>query len=272
MPYYAVANGHTTGIFNTWAECAISVKGFTGAKYKKFENKADAETFVEEGKATIVHTKKELEPIDYYVYTDGACSNNGKENANAGIGIFFGADDSRNVSLKIEGKQTNNTAELTAILQTYPIIEQDLKSHKHIAIVTDSEYAMKCVSSYGKKCESENWSKDIPNKELVKQVYNTYKDIPNICFIYVKAHTGKDDVHSIGNEGADSLANQAIGLKSCPYSSNTNPKIYLKVDFSQKEHAKVLGGKWDPSVKKWYIYDCNPHKQDVLSIFTIDSD
>ena len=27
---------------------------------------------------------------DYYVYTDGACSNNGKCNAQAGIGIFFG--------------------------------------------------------------------------------------------------------------------------------------------------------------------------------------
>ena len=43
---------------------------------------------------------------DYYVYTDGACSNNGKNNALAGIGIFFGINDIRNVSKKIkENKQ-----------------------------------------------------------------------------------------------------------------------------------------------------------------------
>ena len=32
---------------------------------------------------------------DYYFYTDGACSNNGKYNALAGIGIFFGIGDNR---------------------------------------------------------------------------------------------------------------------------------------------------------------------------------
>jgi len=43
--------------------------------------------------------KKITEPIqpefipDYYVYTDGACSNNGGKHARAGIGIFFGIDD-----------------------------------------------------------------------------------------------------------------------------------------------------------------------------------
>ena len=44
---------------------------------------------------------------DYYVYTDGACSNNGRENAKAGIGIFLGQDDPRNVCEPVEGKQSN---------------------------------------------------------------------------------------------------------------------------------------------------------------------
>lgn len=29
------------------------------------------------------------------------------------------------------------------------------------------------------------------------------------------AHTGKMDIHSIGNDGADKLANKAIGLDEC---------------------------------------------------------
>ena len=156
---------------------------------------------------------------DYYVYTDGACSNNGKSNASAGIGIFFGINDSRNLSQKIEGKQTNNTAELMAIIQTYHIIESDLIAGKKIGIVSDSEYAIKCVSSYGEKSDLAGWKKEIPNKELVKTVYDLYKDKSNIQFIHIRAHTDNTDVHSIGNDNADKLANQAIGLEKCPYAS-----------------------------------------------------
>jgi ribonuclease HI len=224
MPFYAVANGNSIGIFSNWDECGQSVKGFKNAIYKKFMNQADAEEFI---RVHSVTTKEPAIPIenavefipDYYVYTDGACSNNGRSNASAGIGIFFDINDSRNLSQKIEGKQTNNTAELMAIIQTYHIIERDINAGKKIGIVSDSEYAIKCVSSYGEKCHLAGWKKEIPNKELVKTVYELYKDKPNIRFIHIRAHTDNTDVHSIGNDNADKLANQAIGLEKCPYAS-----------------------------------------------------
>jgi len=154
--------------------------------------------------------KKEEFIPDYYVYTDGSCSNNGQENAVGGIGIFFGINDIRNVSQKFEGKQTNNTAELNALIQTYAIIENDIINGKRVAIVSDSTYAIKCVSTYGEKCEGKNWNVVIPNKELVKKGYELYKNKSNIHFIYVKAHTNKTDVHSVGNDNADRLAKNAI--------------------------------------------------------------
>ena len=46
---------------------------------------------------------------------------------------------------------------------------------------------------------------------------NVYKYKSNIQFIHVKAHTCNIDIHSIGNDNADKLANIAIGLESCPY-------------------------------------------------------
>ena len=49
---------------------------------------------------------------DIIVYTDGACIHNGKKNALAGIGVYFGENDFRNTSSRISGKQSNNTAEL----------------------------------------------------------------------------------------------------------------------------------------------------------------
>ena len=39
------------------------------------------------------------------IYTDGACKNNGKKNAIAGIGVY--SENVYNISEKIEGKQTN---------------------------------------------------------------------------------------------------------------------------------------------------------------------
>ena len=203
---------------------------------------------------------------DYFVYTDGACSNNGRENAMAGIGIFLGQDDPRNVSQLVEGKQSNNTAELTALIKTWPIIEKDVLDGKKVTIVSDSIYAIRCVSSYGEKCAQNCWKKDIPNKELVKMAYEIYKDNKNINFMHIKAHTDNKDIHSIGNDGADRLANKAIGLDSCPYTSPE--KIYLNVSYHEKDKVKALGGRWDPKKKKWYIFDDNVEKNNILELYT----
>ena len=267
MVFYAVANGRTTGIFTNWHDCNDSVKGFKNAIYKKFDKKEEAENFIQSNryKDTTETNKTHFIPDDY-VYTDGACSNNGKENASAGIGIFFGMGDVRNVSKKIEGKQTNNIAELTAIIETYYIIEKDIINGKKIAIMSDSEYAIKCVTSYGEKCDKNGWNIEIPNKDLVKTAYEIYKEKSNIQFIHVKAHTKNIDTHSIGNENADRLANLAIGIESCPY--NNPSKIYLKVPFIKKDEIKKLGGLWDSYQKKWYIYDNNKNIHEILNEFS----
>ena len=208
MSFYAVANGRTMGLFSTWKECQSSVIEFPNARFKKFETREEAEQFIHP-KLELV-TKKDLvnkNVDDYFVYTDGGCSNNGKRNAVAGIGIFFGVGDPRNVSRRIEGKQTNNTAELTAVLVAYSILEPELVD-KSITIVSDSVYAIRCATSYGAKCEKQGWP-DIPNLELVKQVYELYKDT-NVQFMHVDAHTNRMDPHSIGNRHADALATYAL--------------------------------------------------------------
>ena len=281
MTFYAVANGRTIGIFLNWNDCNNSVKKYKNALYKKFNTKEEADNFIKVNEKNIddinnniqnhniiVNSKDDnivFNP-DYYVYTDGACSNNGKDNALAGIGIFFGINDNRNISKKIEGKQTNNTAELSAIIETYHIIENDILNGKKIAIVSDSEYAIKCVSSYGEKCYRKCWNVDIPNKDLVKIAYEMYKDKLNIQFIHIKAHTNNTDIHSFGNDNADKLANIAIGLESCHY--NTSTKIYLIIPFIKKDEIKKLGGVWDTNKKKWYVYDNNKNIDKILTIFS----
>jgi len=145
-----------------------------------------------------------------YIYTDGACSNNGKKNSKGGIGIYFGEGDNRNISRRLNTKKhSNNVAELTAIREVYNIVKDSIKNNKKIVILTDSKYSILCLTSYGYKCSKKNWNVDIPNKELVRDTYELYKN-SNVIFQYIKAHTNKNDIHSKGNWWADKLATDAI--------------------------------------------------------------
>lgn len=231
-------------------------------KEEEFYSSTEDDTLISQGK-DFINDKN----IDYYVYTDGACSNNGKKTAKAGYGVYFGENDSRNVSKRIEeGKQTNNVAEMMGVIEAYKIIEKDIDNGKKVCIVSDSSYTLRCITSYGKKCKDKCWKEDIPNKELVKYAYELFENKKNISFLHIKAHTQKTDIHSLGNEKADELANISIGIKSS--TNNPNKKIYLNVPYEKKEEAKILGAKWEASKKKWYITNENENKRKIINLFS----
>ena len=41
--YYVVWDGVTPGIYTSWTECQLQVKGYDSAKYKSFDNREEAE-------------------------------------------------------------------------------------------------------------------------------------------------------------------------------------------------------------------------------------
>src|SRR6056300_1479287 len=210
------------------------------------------------------------------VYTDGACIDNGKPYARAGYGIWFGENDPRNTSESYKGKQTNNIAELLAIIKALTILDKEIKNNQPIHIYSDSRYAIRCCTTYGEKCYKKNWvnpnkKKPIPNLELVQTAYLYCRNHTNINFHHVEAHTNRTDKHSIGNDHADRLANQAIGVDKCPYTaaastegnatynnateyylslhkrnkkSTSQKRIYFNIPYNEKEEAKKLGAKW----------------------------
>ena len=45
--FYAVRVGNAPGIYNTWSECENQVKGFKGAKFKKFKSYDEALAFID---------------------------------------------------------------------------------------------------------------------------------------------------------------------------------------------------------------------------------
>ncbi len=89
------------------------------------------------------------------VFTDGACSNNGKETASAGIGVFWGPNHPLNVSKKLTGVQTNNRAEITAAIVA---ITQSITYGAHeLKIMTDSDFMIRCMTEWIKKWKKNGW-------------------------------------------------------------------------------------------------------------------
>ena len=196
--------------------CPVHVSNIQKSNIKEeTKEKIIRNCFMKDKKDNFIVEKIDAQPSSSpkkYVYTDGACIHNGKKYAKAGIGIFFGLGDKRNVSERISGKQTNNAAELEAILRVFQILEKEIRKGDEYVIMTDSEYAIKCMGSYGYKLALKHWKTDkpIPNFEKVKAGFILFQNYPNVTLQHVRAHTGKKDAHSLGNEWADKLATSSI--------------------------------------------------------------
>jgi ribonuclease HI len=198
------------------------------------------------------------------VYIDGSCINNGKPSAKAGYAVYFGEDDERNEYNSVVGKQSNNTGELTAFIRCLEILQNDILQNTIVHVYTDSEYVIKCASTYGNKLEKNGWNDKVPNKELVKRAHELYKNKPNVKLHYIKAHTDKADVHSKGNSEADRLANLAVGSVK-----NTSDIIKLDIGYFDKEKAKELGACWNNERKYWYVNSSKTPEENIKQLLEI---
>ena len=94
-------------------------------------------------------------------------------------------------------------AELIDRLSIVQLKEVFITEHKE-------EYAKEIQDIVHDLNELLNWKKDIPNKELVKILFEFVSTYTNLYFQYIQAHTTNDDVHSIGNRHADLLATSPL--------------------------------------------------------------
>ena len=146
------------------------------------------------------------------IYTDGSCAFNGMKGATCGIGIYFCETNRNKINdvseLLLIDNPTNNYAELFAIDTAIKIIIDKDLSDKHINLYTDSKYSIDCITKW-----YEGWVKndklDRPNIEVIQSIYDNVQRL-NIDFHHVFAHTNKNDIHSIGNSRADSLATKCV--------------------------------------------------------------
>ena len=166
------------------------------------------------------------------IYTDGSSLGNGQDGAVGGIGVYFGPGDKRNISESLPGtRQTNQRAELTALMRALEVAPKDRK----VEIVSDSNYAINCVTLWFQKWRDNGWvnasRKPVENKDLIQKIIDMLEERyrlnkhrvvdedeaetdgsgghwergpASVKFSWVKGHA-KD----VGNNAADSLATAA---------------------------------------------------------------
>ena len=130
------------------------------------------------------------------IFTDGSSLNNGQKNKYhaGGMGVYI-EDTGECISEKLEGKITNNIAEIKAcIIGINNVIKRT--PIPHMNIYCDSEYVVNSITKWAINWSKNNWQKydkckktkcDIKNKDLIVELYNLYNSY-SVEFIHTKAH------------------------------------------------------------------------------------
>ncbi len=193
MKYYAVKNGRKIGIYTDWASCKENVDGYSGAEYKSFQSKAEAEEY-------ITGEKKTESFSGVTAYVDGSFKVETGE-------FSYGA-------VILEGEKELTFSEKFSDLE--------LATMRNVAgEIKGAEFAMRYCVENGKTTLKivydymgiEAWATGVwkTNKngtKAYKAYFDSIKDKISVTFEKVKGHSG--DKY---NEMADELAKSALGIE-----------------------------------------------------------
>jgi ribonuclease HI len=197
MPkFYAVAKGNKPGIYTTWSECQKQVKGFSGAIYKSFQTKQEAQDLItkfNEQTTSVVSqpTSSSLCNDDLYLLRFDGASRGNPGKASYGFVIY---DPSKKIVATgkdfIGYKKTNNEAEYEGLINGLQRCV-DLKLKK-VLIEGDSQLII-------------NHLHGLNNVVKMKLYFDRVKVLLDQLDTYTVNH-----IYRSFNKEADALANQAL--------------------------------------------------------------
>jgi ribonuclease H-related protein len=198
--FYAVRKGKKTGIFMTWDECKSYVTGYSGAEYKSFTTKSDAENFLNMGR--IITEDKEENVISSHAagavaYVDGSYKKETKEFSYGAV-IFW------------EGKEYHfgNKFSDKDLAEMHNVAGEIKGSERAIEFALENKIDKLTIyhdyEGIAKWCTGA-WEAKKEGTKAYKRFYENSKEKVHIDFVKVKGHTG--DKY---NDLADRLAKEAL--------------------------------------------------------------
>jgi ribonuclease HI len=152
----------------------------------------------------------------FRVFTDGACSQNGKPGAKAGYAVWFPENRGLSFSARIpaDQPQTNQRAEMAAIHRAVLILEDHGHTDEDIVIYTDSDYCINCLTKWIPGWVSRGWKTsngtDVLHRDLIEDISTRLTKFKSHRFVHVRAHTGGQDDLSRNNDVVDRMARGTI--------------------------------------------------------------
>jgi ribonuclease HI len=164
------------------------------------------------------------------VFTDGACTQNGKQGARASYACWFPDQPDWSVAstVPVDQAQTNQRGELLAIQTAVNVAlaRCGTPAETTLQIYTDSMYSKNCLTTWLPSWLKNDWKtsdgKPVSHRDIIEDVSMKLPRFQQYIFTHVRAHTGKQDELSRHNAEADRLAVQALHV---PSSAPSTPKV-----------------------------------------------
>ncbi|XP_046851225.1 ribonuclease H1-like isoform X2 [Xenia sp. Carnegie-2017] len=223
---------HKQNLENVSLEVQPTDQGNTKGCKRKTNDGNDYET-------TTKRLKEVCDPGREVVYSDGCCFGNGRQTARAGIGVYWGENDHRNASERLQGKpETNQRAELNAAIKA---LETAVKHNiPKVEIRTDSKYTLNAVTKWMKGWKLNGFKtangQDVKNKQDIVKLYNLCQII-DVKWTHVRGHVGV-----LGNEKADMLAKQGAQQQHGSLGTNLQQGTNERADSLAKQDSKQQYG------------------------------
>jgi ribonuclease HI len=149
------------------------------------------------------------------VFTDGACSANGRKDAKAGFAAWFPEHPEWSEAHRVadDQAQTNQRAELSGIHLAVSILALKGAFAEDLVIYTDSDYSIKCLTEWMPGWVARGWKtsvgKPVLHRDLIEGIAEHLSKFKH-RFQYVRAHTGGVDDLSKQNDIVDRMARESV--------------------------------------------------------------